>query len=112
MAKGTIFSILFALPSYLDLAYAMPLPGGSSSTAFNAPLTLPGAPALKGGPELLGYSPNNKLSTENTHVPNIQLAPGQTADADLGEYLDFENNNAPQPIRGTKGGTDPGPSKF
>ena len=43
-------------------------------------------------------------------VPTI-LAQGQTEDADDGVYLDFSDVDMPQPIRGTKGGLDPGPRK-
>lgn len=61
---------------------------------------------------LLGYSPSNTLVNENTSNIQYSLAPGQTADANIGAYLDFENIANPQPIRGTKGGTDPGPRKY
>lgn len=61
---------------------------------------------------LLGYRPSNTLVNENTNNILYSLAPGQTADANIGAYLDFENIANPQPIRGTKGGSDPGPRKY
>ncbi|KAL4904302.1 hypothetical protein BDW74DRAFT_29150 [Aspergillus multicolor] len=66
-------------------------------------------PPLHGSKELLGYSPNNKLTEQTTENIVYTLATGQKEDADLGVYLDFTNVENPQPIRGTKGGTDPGP---
>ncbi|KAK7720204.1 hypothetical protein SLS57_005612 [Botryosphaeria dothidea] len=71
-----------------------------------------GAPAvdpLRGSPDLQGYNPSNILTDEDTTNVQYELAPGQSDDADLGTYLDFSNIENPQPIRGTKGGTDPGP---
>src|SRR5258708_6549697 len=61
---------------------------------------------------LLGYSPSNTIVNENTNNIQYSLAPGKTADANIGAYLDFENIANPQPIRGTKGGTDPGPRTY
>jgi hypothetical protein len=66
-------------------------------------------PPLHGSKDLLGYSPNNKLTEQTTEDIQYTLVPGQTEDEDLGVYLDFSNNPNPQPIRGSKGGTDPGP---
>ncbi|KAK7542180.1 oxalate decarboxylase [Phyllosticta citribraziliensis] len=67
-------------------------------------------PGLRGSEELLGYNPTNVLSQENTNdVGDYELLPGQKEDANIGEYLDFSNVDNPQPIRGSKGGTDPGP---
>ncbi|KAL0263220.1 hypothetical protein SLS55_002198 [Diplodia seriata] len=71
-----------------------------------------GAPAsdpLRGSPALQGYNPSNILTDEDTTDVQYELAPGQTDDADLGTYLDFSDIENPQPIRGSKGGTDPGP---
>ncbi|KAK0647362.1 Oxalate decarboxylase OxdC [Lasiodiplodia hormozganensis] len=71
-----------------------------------------GAPAvdpLRGSTDLQGYNPSNILTDEDTTNVQYELAPGQTNDADLGTFLDFSDIENPQPIRGTKGGTDPGP---
>ncbi|KAI0552102.1 Bicupin, oxalate decarboxylase/oxidase [Xylaria curta] len=48
-------------------------------------------------------------------VQNPDLVNGQSADASLGLYLDFNSAkypNGPQPIRGTQGATDPGPRTY
>ncbi|KAF2142652.1 uncharacterized protein K452DRAFT_226847 [Aplosporella prunicola CBS 121167] len=66
-------------------------------------------PGLRGSPALQGYNPTNILTTENTDDIDYKLAPGQKDDANIGQSLDFSNIEHPQPIRGTKGGTDPGP---
>ncbi|KAH8692105.1 putative oxalate decarboxylase [Talaromyces proteolyticus] len=63
----------------------------------------------RGGSGLVGYSPTNTISNENTETISYQFAPGQTQDADIGAYLDFSAVANPQPIRGELGGTDPGP---
>ena len=44
-------------------------------------------------------------------MSNYQLVPEQQEDADLGLYLDLNEVQNPQPIRGFNGGTDPGPRK-
>lgn len=68
-------------------------------------------PPLRGSEDLLGYSSSNTLSDQTTEDITYTPVDGQTDDADLGVYLDFEDSDSPQPIRGNKGATDPGPSK-
>ncbi|KAL3472544.1 RmlC-like cupin domain-containing protein [Aspergillus californicus] len=68
-----------------------------------------GNPPLRGSEDLLGYSSSNQLTGQTTEDVTYTLAAGQTDDADLGTYLDFSDTEYPQPIRGTKGGTNPGP---
>jgi hypothetical protein len=58
---------------------------------------------------LLGYNPDNVVINANTDDIQYEFAPGQTDSANIGPILDFNNIENPQPIRGTKGGTDPGP---
>lgn len=58
---------------------------------------------------LLGYNPSNGVINQNTDNIDYELAPGQKDAANVGAHLDFDNIENPQPIRGTKGGTDPGP---
>jgi len=59
---------------------------------------------------LLGYSPDSTVINQDTDDFPYELVPGQTDSANIGAYLDFNNvKTDPQPIRGTKGGTDPGP---
>ncbi|EAW14256.1 putative oxalate decarboxylase [Aspergillus clavatus NRRL 1] len=69
----------------------------------------PSNPPLRGSPDLLGYSSSYTLPSQ---APDIKftLVPGQKDDVDDGVYLDFEDADNPQPIRGDRGGTDPGPS--
>jgi len=68
-------------------------------------------PPLRGSENLLGYSPSNTLNDENTDNIQYTPVPGQNEDAKVAPYLDFENSENPQPIRGDTGGTDPGPRK-
>jgi hypothetical protein len=89
----TFVSIIFGLASFQPLAVAAPT--GTSTAA---------APTA-----LLGYNPANTVINENTDDIPYSLVPGQTDTAVVGAYLDFNNVQNPQPIRGTKGGTDPGP---
>ncbi|PYI19567.1 oxalate decarboxylase [Aspergillus violaceofuscus CBS 115571] len=75
-----------------------------------SPLRAPTSnPPLRGSEDLLGYSSSNTLSDQTTEDVTYTPVAGQTDDADLGVYLDFEDSDSPQPIRGDKGATDPGP---
>jgi len=76
------------------------------STVFAAPT---GTSSAAAPTALLGYSPTNTVINEDTDAISYSLVPGQTDSATIGEYLDFNNVKHPQPIRGSKGGTDPGP---
>ncbi|EKG10822.1 Cupin 1 [Macrophomina phaseolina MS6] len=78
-------------------------------SALRAVHAAPAVDPLRGSPALQGYNPSNILTDEDTTKVQYELAPGQSDDADLGTFLDFSNIENPQPIRGTKGGTDPGP---
>lgn len=77
-----------------------------------APAAVAPSNPLRGGEGLIGYSPSNTISNENTETISYQLAPSQTQDADIGAYLDFSTIDNPQPIRGSLGGTDPGPRPY
>ncbi|KAH8801522.1 RmlC-like cupin domain-containing protein [Xylogone sp. PMI_703] len=68
-----------------------------------------GTPTDPSQPSLLGYNPGNKLNNQDTDKIDYTFAPGQTDNAKIGAPLDFSDVKNPQPIRGTKGGTDPGP---
>ncbi|TEY81691.1 hypothetical protein BOTCAL_0032g00340 [Botryotinia calthae] len=61
------------------------------------------------GDPLLGYNPSNVVINQDTDNVDYELAPGQTDPANVGAYLDFSTIENPQPMRGSKGGTDPGP---
>jgi hypothetical protein len=65
------------------------------------------------GPEsLLGEiaQPSPVSGGDSAIVTDFPLVNGQEADANLGLYLDFNSVENPQPLRGTAGQTDPGPS--
>jgi len=88
---GNIATLLLAIASFQQV--------------FAAPTGTASAPAPT---ELLGYDPSNKVINVQPFT-DYELAPEQTDAATIGEYLDFNNIKNPQPIRGSKGGTDPGP---
>ena len=96
----TLFSLLLSG----HLIQAAPAPVHSSSSS-------PGAqnPPLRGSKDLVGYSASHDVPVKNTSV-QYQLVPGQKEQPNDGRYLKFENVDQPQPIRGNKGGSDPGPS--
>jgi hypothetical protein len=87
----------FSLAALLCASLAASAPTGSSSTA--TPTTN----------SLLGYNPANGVINVDTDNIQYSLAPGQTDAATIGAPLDFSNIEHPQPIRGSKGGLDPGP---
>ncbi|KAE8155228.1 RmlC-like cupin domain-containing protein [Aspergillus avenaceus] len=69
-------------------------------------------PPLRGSEDLLGYSPDNKLSEHSTEEVKYTLLPAQKEDPKIGSYLDFEHADNPQPIRGSLGASDPGPRNY
>ena len=75
----------------------------------------PGPPdysgSVYGSPSFAGPDGNPVDTADTAIVSNYQFVPGQTEDADLGLYLDLNEVQNPQPIRGSDGGTDPGPRK-
>lgn len=66
-------------------------------------------PPLRGSDDLVGYSASHDVPVKNTSV-EYHLVPGQKEQPNDGRYLKFEDVDQPQPIRGNKGGSDPGPS--
>lgn len=72
-----------------------------------------GAP-LRGGGALLGVISGEVDPESNGQVPKseYQLAPGQTANAEIGLPFTFKDVENPQPIRGDLGATDPGPRTY
>ena len=68
--------------------------------------------SLLGPTGLVGYDPNLPFSNEDTMIPEneIVFAPGQKDDK-IGAPFDFSNVPTPQPIRGNKGSSDPGPKQ-
>lgn len=69
--------------------------------------------SLYGSEDLLGgRAPEPDTSSESAVVADPEFVNGQGADKNLGLYLDFNSVDAPQPIRGGYGGTDPGPRTY
>jgi len=101
--------LLAVLSSLLACSSALPALQVSRSTLTQ--VLPPGSAGLRGSSALVGYDPTNPLDSESTDAVKYQPVPGQTDAANLGTYLNFENSQSPQPIRGSTGGTDPGPSK-
>ncbi|TVY40836.1 Oxalate decarboxylase [Lachnellula subtilissima] len=95
MAPKALRALTALLASASFSQYAFAAPTGTSTAA------VPTA--------LLGYNPANVVKNDDTDDIKYTLVPGQTDAAVVGTYLDFTNVENPQPIRGTKGGTDPGP---
>ena len=90
----------------------------AAPTGAALPLSIPtgqaiGPPGSSGDPygseEFLGPNGNPVNPADSAIVTNYHLVPGQTEDANLGLFLDLEEAENPQPIRGSNGGTDPGP---
>ncbi|CAG8954097.1 hypothetical protein HYFRA_00009201 [Hymenoscyphus fraxineus] len=73
---------------------------------LSAPTGTAPAPATN---TLLGYNPANGVINVDTDNIPFSLVPHQTEAATIGTALDFTDTENPQPIRGTKGGLDPGP---
>lgn len=69
-------------------------------------------PPFRGSEALAGYSPSEQVASGPPPDIEYKLVPGQKKNADIGSYLNFVNADNPQPIRGTYGGDDPGPSRF
>lgn len=71
--------------------------------------------SLYGSEDLLGgraTEPDTSAESNSAVVPDPQYVNGQDADRKLGLYLDFNSVEAPQPVRGGYGATDPGPRTY
>ncbi|OQD70336.1 hypothetical protein PENDEC_c024G02496 [Penicillium decumbens] len=90
---------LYLLPTLL-------LPAGAAPARRNS-----NAP-LRGTEALVGYSATENVATGSKPDIKYSLLPGQKEDPDIGSYLDFENVENPQPIRGSTGSDDPGPRNY
>ncbi|RPB21164.1 Bicupin, oxalate decarboxylase/oxidase [Terfezia boudieri ATCC MYA-4762] len=60
---------------------------------------------LRGPTTLRGYDESYPFPTQNTHPDKIEYAPGQKLDEPEGGFLDFNDIDNPQPLRGNRGGT-------
>src|SRR5438445_724939 len=86
---------------------------GVFSKAFAAPAAIPLEATktytlsgdLRGPTTLRGYDESYPFPTENTHPDKIEYAPGQKLDKPEGGFLDFDDIDIPQPLRGNRGGT-------
>lgn len=85
--------LVLTIASFEEYAFAAPTRTASASSPES----------------LLGYNPDNVVLNQDTDDIQYELAPGQTDAADIAPILDFNNVKNPQPIRGSKGGLDPGP---
>jgi hypothetical protein len=70
--------------------------------------------SLYGPQSLLGEiaQPSPISGGDSAIVSDYPLVNGQDADSNLGLYLNFNSVENPQPIRGSEGQTDPGPSTY
>ena len=98
---ATLVPTIAAAPTGAALPLSIPTgqaigPPGSSGDVY-------------GSEAFIGPDGNPVDPADSAIVTNYEFVPGQTADADLGLYLDLEEAQNPQPIRGSTGGTDPGP---
>ena len=80
------------------------------NTVPGLPVGPPGASgSIIGSAAFQGTDGNPVDPSDSAFVSDYQLVAGQSQDSDDGLYLDFTSIPNPQPIRGTGGGTDPGP---
>ena len=101
-------SLVFAAFSYSGLLFTAAQSSGSTPTGDLPPYS---SGSLRGTEDFLGPD-GNPINPDNTAiVDNPQYVPGQSEDANLGLYLDFNEVELPQAVRGSMGGTDPGHRK-
>ena len=105
MRYSTAVSLL-SIEAFAILANAAPYPQ-ADGTVQNGPAQARGS--LYGSSSLLGDDGDHPDKTVPHGIGAAPLVPGQTANADYGLFLDFQSAQNPQPIRGSVGGTDPGP---
>ena len=104
--------------AFLFANFVLTAPVAPSSKSDDLPLPIPrnqspGPPGYPGDPYgstgLAGHNGNPIDNQDSAIIPDYQLVTGQKEDEDLGLYLNLESVQNPQPIRGSLGGTDPGP---
>ncbi|TLS22401.1 uncharacterized protein PpBr36_09936 [Pyricularia pennisetigena] len=103
----------FAVPAPQMPANYGQNPGPQGGVTPLAPVESPTG-QLRGSIDLQGgIAPRPPVKGgDSAKVPNPQLVKGQEADGKLGLFLDFNSVEIPQPIRGDKGSTDPGPRTY
>ncbi|MCJ1311855.1 hypothetical protein MMC25_005528 [Agyrium rufum] len=102
------------LAAALSSTLASPIARRASGPS-DLPAGPPGATgSLYGNERLLGPDGNTAPPASSALLPegSYDLVPGQKQDEDNGVYLDFNSTPNPQPIRGSNGGTDPGPRNY
>ncbi|KAI4185057.1 MAG: hypothetical protein L6R41_004354 [Letrouitia leprolyta] len=109
---STLLRALIALHTVFEVATAPT--GVRGALPVSVPSGIPPGPpgamgSIYGFSSFDGPDGNPVNPADSAIVTDYQLVPGQTEAADLGLYLDLESVPNPQPIRGTGGGTDPGP---
>ncbi|KAI9874339.1 MAG: hypothetical protein M1830_009858, partial [Pleopsidium flavum] len=110
-----VVAILSALAAAGLLPAAMTAPAPQMGVAVPSGTSAgsPGASGSLTGPEsLLGPVAEPVNSADSSIVTSFDEVAGQKESEDLGLYLDFTKAKNPQPIRGSKGGTDPGPRNY
>jgi hypothetical protein len=105
-----------AILGLVPVGHALPAPApqaaSSAVSSGSATSEAPSGPTgLRGSSDLLGTNGEPILTSNSAIVKDYQYVHGQSQDKDLGLYLDFTSVPNPQPIRGTHGATDPGPSR-
>jgi hypothetical protein len=111
--KLIMHSLLLILLSLSASVMAAPAVALEARQAQPTPTrTFASTGSLLGPTTLRGYHPSLPLSTEDTVIPidKLDLAPGQIDDK-IGAPLDFSHVATPQPVRGSKGNSDPGPKQ-
>ncbi|KAK9422566.1 putative Oxalate decarboxylase oxdD [Seiridium unicorne] len=108
--------------SLLPLTLARPAPqmdygeneGDVGGVAPPIPTVTAASGSLYGDESLLGGNAARPSISggDSAVVPDPELVNGQEASEKLGLYLDFNSVEVPQPIRGSKGATDPGPRTY
>lgn len=119
-SRGCVLTM--GLLQALPFSHAIPAPqmgdyGENSGSVGGVDPPIPTVTAqsgsLYGDASLLGgNAPIPDVNSESAVVENPQFVPGQDADRQLGLYLDFNSVDAPQPVRGGLGATDPGPRTY
>lgn len=104
MKPQILSQVVQLVPALLCLVNAAPAPIRRDDSSSN--------PGLRGSEALVGYSRTEQVATGTKPDIKYTLLPGQKEDKDIGSYLDFENVENPQPIRGSTGSDDPGPRKL
>ncbi|GLI78289.1 hypothetical protein PoHVEF18_006599 [Penicillium ochrochloron] len=103
MKPQVLSRALHLLPALLSLVNAAPARRDDSSGSN---------PGLRGSEALVGYSATEQVASGSKPDIKYTLLPGQKEDPKIGSYLDFENVENPQPIRGSTGSDDPGPRNY